>query len=116
MRIAVAVLACLFFTGSSGCDAARFAPLNVDSGNRQLVAHQFIIKFKVNTLTCDLAGIARLAADTGTAIEYVRSMSGGACVIRQSLSGDTSSLEQLTIFKHHPAVEWVEQDRVMKTL
>jgi hypothetical protein len=114
MRIGVVALAGLLFTGVSGCAVPAAVPLAADSGNRQPLAHQLIVKFKVDTLACDLTGIARLAADTGTSIEYVRKMSGGACVIRQSFSSGADSLNQQTILTRHPAVESVERDRVMK--
>jgi hypothetical protein len=110
MQIGGVALAGLLITCVSGCAVS----LAADSANRKPLAHQLIIKLKVGTLACDSAGIARLATDTGTSIAYVRNMSGGACVIRHSFSNNADALNQQTLLTRHPAVESVEQDRVMK--
>src|SRR3569832_569199 len=50
------------------------------------VAQQLIIKFKptnAERFVCDANSIARLAAATDSTLDFVRVMSGDACVIRQ---------------------------------
>lgn len=77
---------------------------------------QLIIKFKPNTIACDAAGIAQLSSVTRVHVEYIRPMSGGACVVRQS-ADDANGLEQgQETLRQHPAVEWLEQDAKMKAL
>ena len=79
-------------------------------------AQQLIIKFRPNTIACDAAGIAQLSAAMQVPLEYVRPMSGGACVIRQ-LAGDANDfLRGQELLMQHPAVEWVEQDAKKKAL
>jgi hypothetical protein len=77
---------------------------------------QLIIKFKPNTITCDAAGIAQLSSATRVPLEYVRPMSGGACVVRQ-LSGEADKfLRDEELLKKHPAIEWLEQDARKRAL
>jgi len=79
-------------------------------------AQQLIIKFKPNTIICDAAGIAQLSSATRVALEYIRPMSGDACVIRQ-LSGEADDfLRGQELLRQHPAVEWLEQDSKKKAL
>lgn len=80
------------------------------------VMRQLIIKFKLDTIACDAAGIAQLSLATRVPVEYVRSMSGGACVVKQS-ADDANGLEQgQETLRQHPAVDWLEQDKKMKAL
>ena len=74
---------------------------------------QLIIKFKPNTIACDAAGIARLSADVRVDLEYVRPLSGNACVIKQ-FDNAVKTAPGYIFLKQHPAVEWVEVDAVMK--
>src|SRR3954471_13978414 len=76
-----------------------------------VAAQQIIVKFKRNTLSCNAAGVAQLSAATRVALQFVRPMSGDACVIRL-VSGSVA--EAVTTLKQHPAVEWAEQDALMK--
>ena len=80
------------------------------------VSQQLIIKFKPHTIACDATQIAHLSAVTRVPLEYVRPMSGDACVIKQ-LADDAAGLSQRQeALKHHPAIEWLEEDRMMKAL
>lgn len=80
------------------------------------VAQQLIIKFKPGTIACDAAGIAQLSSATKVPLEYVRPMSGDACVVRQ-LAGDANDfLQGQQLLRQHPAVEWLEQDARKKAL
>jgi len=79
-------------------------------------AQQLIIKFRPDTIACDAAGTAQLSSATRVPLEYVRPMSGDACVIRQ-LAGDANDfLRGQELLRQHPAVEWVEQDAKKKAL
>jgi len=80
------------------------------------VSQQLIVMFKPNTIACDAAGIAHLSAVTQVPLEHVRSMSGEACVIKQ-LAGHAISLSRgQELLKQHPAIEWLEEDRLVKAL
>lgn len=81
-----------------------------------VVTRQLIIKFKPDTIACDAAGIAQLSLATRVPVEYVRSMSGGACVVKQS-ADDANGLGQgQETLRRHPVVDWLEQDTKMKAL
>lgn len=73
-------------------------------------AQQLIIKFKPDTIACNAAGIAHLASATRVPLEYVRPMSGNACVIRQVPDGADDLFAGKELLRQHPAVEWLEQD------
>ncbi|HSL04887.1 MAG TPA: hypothetical protein VK901_15270 [Nitrospiraceae bacterium] len=78
------------------------------------VSQQLIVKFKPNTIACDAPEIARLSAVTRVPLEHVRPMSGDACVINQ-LADNAADLSQgEETLKQHPAIEWLEEDRMMK--
>ena len=80
------------------------------------VSRQLIIKFKPDTIPCDAGGIAKLSVTTQVILEHVRTMSGDACVIKEladTVAGLSHGQERL---RQHPAVEWVEEDRLMKPL
>jgi hypothetical protein len=80
------------------------------------VSQQLIIKFKPHTIACDATQIAYLSAVTRVPLEYVRPLSGDACVIKQ-LADDAACLSQRQeSLKHHPAIEWLEEDRMMEAL
>jgi hypothetical protein len=90
-------------------------PIPILMGNGA-VSQQLIVKFKPNTIPCDAPEIAHLSAVTGVPLEHVRSMSGGACVIRQwAANAEGLSHGQQTL-KQHPDIEWLEEDRMMKAL
>ena len=81
-----------------------------------MVAEQLIIKFKPNTISCDTEGIAQLSSVTRVPLEYVRQMSGDACVIRQLADEKNDILRGRILPRQQPSVEWVEQDAKKKVL
>jgi hypothetical protein len=80
------------------------------------VSQQLIIKFKPNTIVCNPVGIAQLSSTTNVSLEFVRPMSGDACVVRQVADSADNLLHGQETLKNNPAVEYVEPDAVMKTL
>jgi hypothetical protein len=77
---------------------------------------QLIIKFKTDTVACTPEGIAQFSATTRVSLEFVRTMSGDACVVRQSAdSAENLSRGQKTL-KENPAVEYLEPDAILKEL
>ena len=100
---------CLCIFAATGCQSPR-APAGT------MVPQQLIIKFRSNTITCDAAGIARFSSATGIRLEYLRPMSGDACVIRQRALDAKELLRGQELLKQHSAVEWVAQDAKKKAL
>jgi hypothetical protein len=119
---AMPALACAMLAALAGCQSvaanASLAQTPAPAIDQQ-AAQQLIIKFKPSArgdLACDSAGIARLAAATRTRLEFMRPMSGQACVVRQAAPGAAELAQGLARLKRHPAVEWADIDAVMKAL
>lgn len=91
-------------------------PLTPMSRGEGRVSQQLIVMFKPNTIVCDTAGIAHLSAFTQVPLEYVRSMSGGACVIQQLANHAADFSRGQELLKQHSAIEWLEEDRMVKAL
>jgi hypothetical protein len=82
---------------------------------QQLISQQLIIKFKPNTIACSAAGIAQLSASLQVPLQFIRNMSGNACVIKQHAGNPNEFSQGQKILRQDLAVEWVEPDDVMKT-
>lgn len=78
------------------------------------VSRRLIIKFKPDSVACDAAGIARLSLETRVPLEFVRTMSGGACVVKQSADSADGLSKGMETLAESPAVEYVEPDAVMR--
>lgn len=78
-----------------------------------MTSQQWMIKFKPGTVACDSTGVAQAAREAGVLLDYVRPMSGGACVVRQAAGGDDVARDQERL-RQHPAVEWIERDAMKK--
>jgi hypothetical protein len=92
---------------AGGCQAAPDAASLASS-------QQLMIKFKAATASCDRPAIARLSAAAGVPLEFVRPMSGNACVVRQSGPGANGLARGLDTLRKNSALEWVELDAVVK--
>lgn len=79
-------------------------------------SRQLIIKFKPDTIACTPEGIARLSSTTRVSLEFVRTMSGDACVVKQFGDSAENLLQGQKTLKENPAVEYLEPDAVMKSL
>lgn len=97
----------------SASSAPQPAPMSIGKGR---VSQQLIIKFKSTTIACDAAGIEGLSSATQVPLEHVRPMSGAACVVKQFADGEDGFSQGQEILKQHPAIEWLEEDRMMKAL
>lgn len=101
--------------GRPSCGADPPPPSSAKTADAP-ASRQLIMKFRPHTVACDPAGIAQLSLATRVPLEFVRTMSGGACVVKQSAdSADGLSKGRETLGKH-PAVEYLEPDAVMKAL
>ena len=85
-------------------------------GDRPASSRQLIVKFRPDTVPCTPAGISGLSRASRVPLEFVRPMSGGACVVRQFADGEGGFLEGEKALKGNPAVEYLEPDTVMKPL
>lgn len=102
------------FLAAAGCRS--FPPPAQAADVPPAPAQQLIVKFKPGTVACDAAGIARLSQAVHVPLEFVRPMSGDACVVRQ-MAADGYSLERgRELLRQHPAVEWLQPDERMKAL
>lgn len=107
----------LALTGMAACQsaqpplAAQPPAVSVPGSSRQLM-----IRFEPGTVACDAAAIARFAAAVRVSLEFLRPMSGNACVVRQTAPDVQRLQDDLETLKRHPAVQWAEPDTVMKAL
>jgi hypothetical protein len=79
-------------------------------------SRQLIIKFKPNTIACTPEGIAQFSSTTHVSLEFVRTMSGDACVVKQFADSEDNLLPGQKTLKENPAVEYLEPDAIMKAL
>ena len=84
--------------------------------NKAPGVQQLIIKFKPDTIACTPEGIAQFSSTTRVSLEFVRTMSGDACVVKQSADSADNLLRGQKTLKENPAVEYLEPDAVMKEL
>jgi hypothetical protein len=79
-------------------------------------SRRLIIKFRPDTVPCTPAGIAQFSSATHVSLEYVRAMSGDACVVTQFAEDAGDLLRGQETLRGNPAVEYLEQDAMMKAL
>jgi hypothetical protein len=104
---------CQTFSSLTTSDVRQDKPM---SATELRVSRQLIIKFTPGTIACDADGIAGLSASTHVTLSHVRPMSGEACVIKQTADSESGLSQDEERLRQHPAVEWVEEDRLMKPL
>jgi hypothetical protein len=108
-------LASLTACQSSAVDSGPRNPASMVAADTA-ASQQLIVKFKTMTFRCDRTDIAHLSTQIDVPLEFVRPLSGNACVIRQLRSGSGGFLQGQKLLRQHPSVEWVELDAVMKTM
>lgn len=107
----------LAMLAAAGCHLPTMAAAQSEHpGGGALTSQQLMVKFAPGVVRCDAAGIARIALETGTSLEYVRPMSGGACVVRQWGESGDDLLRGQAQLRQHPDVEWLERDAIKKAL
>jgi hypothetical protein len=117
----VLFIACISIVLFTGCrsTAADASPANRASPDAGKATQQLILKLKSPSssgFACRSDGIASLGAAVGAMLEFVRPMSGGACVVRLEAPGPSELTQAFSRLKRHSAVEWVEADSIMKAL
>ena len=121
------ILSMLIGSGCGGGGAAAGGCLHPSSLNNPAqpspatkikapTTQQLIIKFKPDTIACTPEGIAKLSSTTHVSLEFVRTMSGEACVVKQSAESTDILLQGQKTLKENPAVEYLEPDAIMKAL
>ena len=106
----VMVVGCQMPPSPSTSSPPQPAPMLIGNG---AVSQQLIIKFKSNTIACDAAGIASVSSATQVPLRHVRPMSGDACVVQQVADNAEGLSHEQERLKQHPAIEWLEEDRMM---
>ena len=112
-KIPLIICAAMAVIAANGCQpipAVAVPQARIPTIAETAPPHQLVIKFKPHTISCDPEGIARLALSTQVHLEYIRLMSGNACVIRQFAGVTNGFLREQELLMRHPDVEWVEQD------
>jgi hypothetical protein len=116
----LAALSASFLVVAAGCQSSPSGNAAAKAGTTPLANagdfRQLIVKFKSATFDCNSSDISRLAAQTGTRLEFVRPMSGDACVIRQIRGSTDDYLRERKLLQQHPSIEWVGPDAIMKTM
>ena len=97
----------------SATDPSRPPPTTIIKAS---ASRQLIIKFKPDTIACTPAGIAQLSSETRVSLEFGRTMSGDACVVKQFAEGADDFLRGQKTLRENPAVEYLEPDAIMKPL
>lgn len=95
----------------SACQAGAGDTLRTISTSSK---RQLIVKFKPGTVECSASGIAKFAGTTATHIEFLRVMSGDACVVSQFLTAGQSAASEQEMLNSHPAIQWIESDSPLK--
>jgi hypothetical protein len=98
----------------SSVDQNTWAAKMPVSGETAAVIQQLIIKFKPDTVSCDADGIARFAYAIDLSLQYVRMMTGDACVVKLFSDSDEQSMRAQRLLKQRPEVEWAEVDTIRR--
>lgn len=72
---------------------------------------QVIVKFRPATFACDAQGVADLGRSTKLDLQWLRAMSGDACVL---ILRSAAPAKALATLQARPELEWAEADAVMR--
>jgi hypothetical protein len=114
-RVAAFVIAAAFSLHAAGCEsssALRHSTSTVKPAGQ--VSQQLIIKFQARSIACDAQAIARFSKAVDVPLEWLRPMSGEACVVIQSANNLRELVQGQERLKKHPAIEWMEIDAAMQ--
>lgn len=105
-------------TAAGGCKQPSFRTGPPQPSLTEIIkasaSQQLIIKFNPNTIACNPAGIAQLSSTTHVSLEFVRTMSGDACAVKQFADCEDDLLRGQITLKEDPAVDYLEPDAIMK--
>lgn len=100
----------------SGCHAVS-SPLPGDSTDRADVSaqvrQQLMIRLDQAVVSCTAEDIAKLATATSQALQYVRPMSGNACVVSHAANSEATLAAGLQRLRQHPSVEIADVDKIV---
>jgi hypothetical protein len=114
-RAVVFLQAMLLLALMNGCQAYDGIKLARAPNTDAASSLQLMIKFKAGAVSCDQTGIARFSGMAGVQLEFVRPMSGDACVVRQFAANQSALERGLESLRKNTSVEWVEPDAIVKT-
>jgi len=116
-RLSVLVIAATFSVHATGCESSsspqRPVPASAAKPAKQ-VSQQLIIKFKPQSVACTEQAVTRFSHAAKVQLEWLRPMSGDACVVIQSAGSQGELVKGQERLGRHPDIEWVEIDAVMQ--
>jgi len=116
-RLSVLVIAATFSVHAAGRESSsaphRSAQPSAAKPASQ-VSQQLILKFKSASVPCAEGAIAHFSHSAKVRLEWLRPMSGDACVVIQSAGSPGELTKGQERLKRHPDIEWVEIDAVMQ--
>lgn len=113
--VAMLATAVAALCGASACqaDLAAQVPDPAHAVSAAGVSRGLILKLKGKEGACDGRQVRALASETGQSLDFLRPMSGGACVVVQHGASAESLDAGLRRLRQLDAVEWAEIDAVM---
>lgn len=111
--VGVLVGGCQWSPASSGPGPRPSARMASGAGP---VSQQLIVKFAPHTRACTADGITAWSDVTHVRLTYVRPMSGDACVLIQWAESAAELARGQALLRRDPAIEWIEDDRVLHPL
>ena len=117
VRLSLLVITATLSIHAAGCESSssfnRSAPTSAAKPASR-VSQQLIIKFKSMSVPCTEQAIARFSNGTKVQLEWLRPMSGDACVVIQSAGNQGELTKGQERLKRHSEIEWLEIDAVMQ--
>ncbi|MDQ9169070.1 hypothetical protein Q8A64_01465 [Oxalobacteraceae bacterium R-40] len=107
-RLAVLVIAATFSLHAAGCESSSTVKPAAQ------ISQQLIVKFQPRSIACDAQAIARFSKAADVQLEWLRPMSGEACVVIQTANTLGELMKGQEWLKKHPAIEWMEIDAAMQ--
>jgi hypothetical protein len=114
-RLAMLVIAATFSLHAAGCESSSASrhPTSTVKPAAQ-ISQQLIIKFQPRSIACDPQAVARFSKAADVPLEWLRPMSGDACVVIQSATTSGELMKGQERLKKHPSIEWLEIDAAMQ--
>lgn len=116
-QFATLILAGTFALHAAGCESSSTSrqPAPFTPGiPAMLVSQQLILKFKPNSIACNAQEIVRWSGTVGVPLEWLRPMSGDACVVIQKAGTPAELVKGQEALKKRGDVEWMEIDAPMQ--
>lgn len=116
-QFATLILAVTFTLHAAGCEsspASRSRAAPAPGVSAPQVSQQLILKFKPKSVACTAQEITRLSGAMAVRLEWLRPMSGDACVVIQKAGTAAELTKGQEALKKHGDIVWVEIDAPMQ--